>query len=312
MELDKVPLQLLNYLKKHYNNPKLEYKNPPTRFGQGITTYTYKLQLENAQPELSQPLVLRLFPANFPKLAFKEGTIQNALYEENYPVAKAHIICEDEKWLGGAFIVMDFLEGETMIESLPQEEVPEKLAETHVNLHTVNPATVIEKLKTSTINREWYDGTIFIDADAKKIELLKPALRWMKENEPSNRRKVLCHGDFHPLNILVKDGEVSGVLDWSTARIGEPERDVASTFCTLTIYGPMVIPDYDWGGLVEKHVEAYHRHSVLDVERLNYYKAVNSVAALEFFELDQLSQGLPIEVKERALLLFKKYSGISL
>ena len=313
MELGNISLKLLKYLKEHYKKPKLEYKNPPTRFGHGIATYIFKFQLENIQPKLSQPLVLRLFPADFlEKLAFKEGTIQNSLHEENYPVAKAHIICEEEKWLGGEFIIMDFLNGEPMGESLPKEVILGKLAETHVNLHKINPATVIEKLKTSTIKPEWYDGTIFIDTYAKKSEILKPALKWMKENEPSNRQNVLCHGDFHPLNILVDDGKVSGVLDWSASRIGEPERDVAATFCNLTIYGPMGIPDFDWEEFAENYIEEYQLLSTLDSEKLNYYKAVNSVGAIEVLELYQLAQDLPLEVKERAISLVYEYSGVSL
>lgn len=313
MELENVSLKLLKYLKTYYKNPKLEYKNPPTRFGQGIATYIYKFQLKNVQPKYSQPLVLRLFPADFlEKLALKEGTIQNALHEENYPVAKVHIICEEVKWLGGEFIIMDFLNGEPMGESLPKEVILGKLAETHVSLHKINPAAVIERLKTSTIKPEWYDGTIFIDTYAKKSEMLKPALKWMKENEPSDRQNVLCHGDFHPLNILVDDGKVSGVLDWSASRIGEPERDVASTFCNLAIYGPMGIPDFDWKGLAENYIKEYQLLSKLDSEKLNYYKAVNSVGAIEVLDLYQLAQDLPSEVKERAISLFYEYSGISL
>ncbi len=313
MELENVSIKLLKYLKAYYKNPKLEYKNPPTRFGRGIATYIYKFQLKNIQPKLSQPLVLRLFPADFlEKLAFKEGTIQNVLHEENYPVAKVHIICEEEKWLGGEFIIMDFLNGETMGESLPIEVILGKLAETHVNLHKINPATVIEKLKKSKIRPEWYDGTIFIDTYAKKSEMLRPALKWMKENEPCNRQDVICHGDFHPLNILVDDGKVSGVLDWSASRIGEPERDVASTFCNYAIYGPMVMPDVDWVGVAENYIKEYQLLSNLDFEKLNYYKAVNSVGAIEVLELYQLAQNLPTEVKERAISLFYEYSSISL
>ena len=313
MELGNISHKLLKYLKTYYKNPKLEYKNPPTRFGHGITTYIYKFQLKNVQPKLSQPLVLRLFPADFlEKLAFKEGTIQNVLHEENYPVAKVHIICEEEKWVGGEFIIMDFLNGETMGESLPREVILGKLAETHVNLHKIDPAKVIEKLKSSTIKPEWYDGTIFIDTFAKKSEMLKPALKWMKENEPSDRQNVLCHGDFHPGNILVDDVKVSGVLDWSASRIGEPERDVASTFCNLTIYGPMAIPDFDWDGYAENYIQEYQLLSKLDFEKLNYYKAVNSVGAIEVLELYQLAQEIPLEVKERAISLFNEYSGISL
>jgi aminoglycoside phosphotransferase (APT) family kinase protein len=171
---------------------------------------------------------------------------------------------------------------------------------------------VIERLRPSTINPEWYDGTIFVDTYAKKSEMLKPALKWMKENEPRDRRDVLCHGDFHPGNILVDDGMVSGVLDWSASRIGEPERDVASTFCNLAIYGPMGVPDFDWKGLAENYIEEYRLLSKLDSEKLNYYKAVNSVGAIEVLELYQLAQKIPLEVKERAISLFYEYSGISL
>lgn len=38
----------------------------------------------------------------------------------------------------------------------------------------------------------------------------------------------LVHGDFGSNNVLVQDGTISAVLDWSEARIGDPQYDVAN------------------------------------------------------------------------------------
>lgn len=39
---------------------------------------------------------------------------------------------------------------------------------------------------------------------------------------------VLCHGDFHPLNVLVDDGSL-GLVDWTDACIADRHHDVART-----------------------------------------------------------------------------------
>jgi aminoglycoside phosphotransferase (APT) family kinase protein len=44
---------------------------------------------------------------------------------------------------------------------------------------------------------------------------------------------VLLHLDFHPMNVLVADGRVSAVLDWTNARAGDPRADLARTASIL-------------------------------------------------------------------------------
>ena len=39
---------------------------------------------------------------------------------------------------------------------------------------------------------------------------------------------MVCHGDFHPLNVMV-DGERASVIDWTDAGLGPREADVART-----------------------------------------------------------------------------------
>ena len=41
--------------------------------------------------------------------------------------------------------------------------------------------------------------------------------------------RALVHGDFGANNLLAHDGDVSGVLDWESALVGDPLHDVANT-----------------------------------------------------------------------------------
>ena len=44
---------------------------------------------------------------------------------------------------------------------------------------------------------------------------------------------MICHGDFHPRNLLVAAGQVTGVLDWPNALVADAELDVAPTLNIL-------------------------------------------------------------------------------
>ena len=43
------------------------------------------------------------------------------------------------------------------------------------------------------------------------------------------KESVLLHGDFWPGNILWRDGQIVGVVDWEDAAIGDPLADLASS-----------------------------------------------------------------------------------
>jgi aminoglycoside phosphotransferase (APT) family kinase protein len=82
----------------------------------GYETYTCRFRLSGARGELSNPLVLRLYPRFYgTDNAVWESTIQNVLADEGYPVARAYLVCTDVSILGGAFYVMACLPGELMM-----------------------------------------------------------------------------------------------------------------------------------------------------------------------------------------------------
>lgn len=58
-------------------------------------------------------------------------------------------------------------------------------------------------------------------------------------------RRGLLHFDYHPQNVLVADGQVSAVIDWSNATVGDPRADVARTYTILSVEPwPPTLPWY--------------------------------------------------------------------
>ncbi|CAN5372919.1 MAG: phosphotransferase [Nocardioidaceae bacterium] len=53
---------------------------------------------------------------------------------------------------------------------------------------------------------------------------------------------ALCHLDFQPFNVRVRDGEVTGIVDWSNARIGDCRDDIAWTQVAFEL-APALLPD---------------------------------------------------------------------
>ncbi|MCW5944055.1 MAG: phosphotransferase [Fimbriimonadaceae bacterium] len=61
----------------------------------------------------------------------------------------------------------------------------------------------------------------------------------LEGREPVLNPPVLRHGDYWPGNVIWRDGEIVGVVDWESAAVGEPLRDLAvSRLDTLWILGP--------------------------------------------------------------------------
>ena len=54
---------------------------------------------------------------------------------------------------------------------------------------------------------------------------------------------ILCHGDFHPLNVLKEDATY-WVIDWVDATSGNPKADVCRTYLILKQFAPELADGY--------------------------------------------------------------------
>jgi aminoglycoside phosphotransferase (APT) family kinase protein len=109
--------------------------------------------------------------------------------------------------------------------------------------------------------------------------------------EPS--RSCLCHGDFHPSNVILgPDGPT--IVDWFDACRGEPIADAARSVLVLRCDGeqpPRHLPGSDRATLValaDAYVARLEEHVDLDPDAFARWQAVNAVA--------RMAEGVPREV----------------
>ena len=287
--------KLIVYLRDQLDNPEINYRAPLTRLHGGFETAIYRFQLKGAQAEYSQHLVLRLYPQFYGyQNAIWESTIQNVLVGEGFPVAKVHFICEDMSLLGGAFFIMDYIPGQPLAFTVP-DKMPKILGKTHAELHKIDPGMLISSLKKRGVGK--YAWSLDSRTDgllnrASNLAWIQEGVRWLFENQPAEPENLaICHGDYHPLNILVVDEVVTGVLDWAGFVIADPAFDVANTMILITIPARYLFNSMegfatlDWNKAAEMYLLAYQTQKALDKTNLDYYKTRRCLFALiEGFE----------------------------
>jgi aminoglycoside phosphotransferase (APT) family kinase protein len=55
---------------------------------------------------------------------------------------------------------------------------------------------------------------------------LEVVAAWLRAHAPVAQATVLVHGDFKPGNALMRGDDISAVLDWETAHLGDPLEDI--------------------------------------------------------------------------------------
>jgi aminoglycoside phosphotransferase (APT) family kinase protein len=70
------------------------------------------------------------------------------------------------------------------------------------------------------------------------FERLAPVRQWLLDNAPNEPAPVLMHGDPNLGNYLLRDGEVTAILDWELSSIGSPELDLALQVLSMEAHLP--------------------------------------------------------------------------
>ncbi|MBI4766178.1 MAG: phosphotransferase [Deltaproteobacteria bacterium] len=281
--LEQVSDKLMAYLRTELNNNNIVYDIPLTPIVGGYETFTYHFKLKGVQPELAKPLVLRLFQEyRSPGQAIGESAVQNALAAQGYPVPSVLFTGTDKRHLGGAFLIMEFLPGESML-AAAEEDMPLMLGKAHAALHNIDPTPLRKALTVQGLDERDYRLNRRLNGlltQSKIFPWLEESVQWLIENRPPEPEyPAVCHGDFHPLNILIKEGRVTAVLDWPGFMIGEAVMDVAFTvFLCSTIAGHL-LPTRNWDEVMSKYLEAYQSERSLDMTNLNYYRVMRCIIA---------------------------------
>lgn len=127
-------------------------------------------------------------------------------------------------------IVYERVYGVPMIDRLASKpwqvrSVARSLADIQAEMHRGTPAG-LPRLKERLARNIGRAKPLSDDQRARALALL--------ERLPDG--KNLCHGDFHPGNIILKSGDAGpAIIDWPNATVGDPAADLARTRLLLTV-----------------------------------------------------------------------------
>jgi aminoglycoside phosphotransferase (APT) family kinase protein len=169
----------------------------------------------------SRSLVLKRFA--FPDAAPFEWERLHHVRTVPVPTPEPIALDADGAWFGVPALVLGYLEGETM-----QPPQPEDLGLLLATIHsTPLPDPIPSTLQRPTFLDRWKPSAVLPEGAVNAIT----ELRALAPRESL----VFGHGDFHPGNVLVDNGGISGVIDWSNANALPAGYDVGFARCDLAI-----------------------------------------------------------------------------
>jgi aminoglycoside phosphotransferase (APT) family kinase protein len=262
-------------------------------------TALFDLDWSDARGEHHQRLVARLLPTErlvFPEYDLaRQYRVMEALEGSGVPVPHMRWFEADPTVFGQQFFVMDACEGEAPSDVPPYhtpvgmcfDASPAERAkmwwngiEVLARIHAVDwHARGLAFLGDAWSPRAAMDAQLDYWADyfewartAERQPILDHSLQWLRRNRPTPARTALCWGDSRLGNMLFKDFEVTAVLDWEMAFLGDPEADLAWwLFLDWNHSEGYQIPRLEGFPTREETVARYQKLCGRRVENLFYY-----------------------------------------
>ncbi len=174
----------------------------------------------------------------------REYKVISGLADTAVPVPEALGFCRDTSVTGADFYLMSMVPGRAMYELEDVEEwldhearvrMAHSFIDTLAALHAVDPKPIgLEDLgrPDGYVNRQlrtWYGSwTVSVEGAGYDDERIHRLHKLLVSAVPPQGPARVVHGDFGPHNCMVdQSGNVTAVLDWEIATLGDPLADLA-------------------------------------------------------------------------------------
>lgn len=227
----------------------------------------------------------------------REATILGSLARTAVPTPDPLGLCESEGVPEAPFLLMERVEGVSILESLPPTDAPGKLAG-EVGGVVIDALADLHSLPWRELGLDGFghpEG--FLDRQVgrwrkqyaryqhRELADFGPVADWLEANQPPEVEAGILHGDFHVDNCLLTlepEVRVRAVLDWEMSTIGDPLVDVG---LILALWGserpdPPAMPAIQGFSRIpgtpgrSELADRYERRSGRSLEHLDYYMAL--------------------------------------
>lgn len=213
-----------------------------TQFKGGQSNPTYRLDTPG------RTYVMRAKPGPVAKLLpsahaiEREYRVMHALRDTDVPVARMHLLCEDESVIGRAFYVMAFVDGRVLWDPALPEQSPTERAAIYDEMNRVLAALHRVDVQACGLTDYGRPGNYFERqigrwskqfqlSETQPIEAMHRLIDWLPQHLPASAthtdRACIVHGDYRLDNLIFHPAEprVIAVLDWELSTLGHPLAD---------------------------------------------------------------------------------------
>ena len=172
----------------------------------------------------------------------REFRVQQALAGSDVPVARMHVLCEDDSVIGSAFYVMDEVDGRHFDDPRLSELAVQDRRAVQDEMNRVLAAIHSVDLGATGLDDYGPEGNYYrrqIDrwtkqyraSELEHIAPMEELIAWLDGNVPADDgQRTLVHGDYRIDNMLFAKNRPAclAVLDWELSTTGHPYADLAA------------------------------------------------------------------------------------
>jgi aminoglycoside phosphotransferase (APT) family kinase protein len=210
-----------------------------TPIGEGHSNVTYLVERGEDEFVLRRPPRPPLPPSAHDVL--REARLLRALAGTPARVPAVLAVGDDEAVIGAPFYVMERIEGEVIVASVPaaldtppqRRLIAEQLIDALVEIHGVDwRAAGLDDFgkPTGYLERQLRRfGGLWEHNKTREIPAVESVGRWLADNLPESGPATIVHGDFRLGNTIygaAAPAHLEAVLDWEMATIGDPLADL--------------------------------------------------------------------------------------
>ncbi|MBY8863763.1 phosphotransferase family protein [Nocardia sp. CA2R105] len=226
----------------------------------------------------------------------REARTMAAVSAGGIPAPRILATCDDPEVIGAVFVVAEFVDGVVvenpadverhLPETAQRRRAADDLVERLAALHTLDPqaAGLADLVRAGTfLERQLRRFAAIWSSDhSRELPLIDELHSRLAAAMPRERHRAIVHSDYRLANTMVQpSGEISAVLDWELAAVGDPLADLA--FFLNNWEEPdgaaarvwMETPPTCAGGFPDRGqmVERYAQLTGFDIDDLEYYRA---------------------------------------
>jgi aminoglycoside phosphotransferase (APT) family kinase protein len=212
--------------------------SPPVRLSGGASRESWAVDAQVGAEAMS--LVVRLDPPGAPVQGGtrSETRLLRLAAEHGVPVPRVLWAEESDRALGGPFLVMERIEGETIPRKLLRDAVFAEARRRMVGQCATALAQIhglpVESVDVLGPGRSPHqllgEQRALLDRLGEPHPVFELALRWLEPRAPESTRTALVHGDFRTGNLIVGSDGLRAIIDWELAHLGDPAEDLG-WFC---------------------------------------------------------------------------------